>query len=127
MPATLVAASSIGTAGVTWGLTAETGILLQRTNAKTTREKNSVRDQNGDIVLNSYYNPVQTISLEGVTKATTGGVVSATPGVLLSLANTFPNNGVNAGGIYTDDVDVARLNTDFQKITVNATRYPLIA
>ena len=121
-----MSATIIGTTGATWGLTAETGILVQRASAKTTREKNVVRNETGDAVLISYYNPIQTQSLEGVTTGTTG-IVAAVPGVVLTVANTFPNNGVNAGGIYVDDVEVAKLNTDFQKITVNASRYPLIA
>lgn len=120
MPATI-----IGTSGATWGLTAETGVLIQRQNAKTSREKNQVRNHEGEVTLVSYYNPIQTYSMEGVTTGSTG-IVAAVPGVALTLANTFPNNGVNAGLIYTDDVDVAKINTDFQKITVNATRYPLI-
>lgn len=120
-----MAATIIGTSGATWGLTAETGVLIQRQNAKTAREKNQVRNNAGEVTLVSYYNPTQTISMEGVTTADTG-IVAAVPGVSLTIANIYPNNGVNAGLIFTDDVDVARINTDFQKITVNATRYPLI-
>lgn len=120
MPATI-----IGTAGATWGLTAETGVLIQRQNAKTAREKNQVRNHEGEVTLVSYYNPTQTYSMEGVTTGATG-IVAAVPGVALTIANTYPDNGVDAGLIFTDDVDVAKLNTDFQKITVNATRYPLI-
>jgi len=120
MPATI-----IGTAGATWGLTAETGVLIQRSSAKTSREKNPVRNHEGEVSLVSYYNPVQTMSMEGVTIAATG-LVAAVPGVALTVAQTFPNNGVNAGLIYTDDVEVSKVNTDFQKITLNASRYPLI-
>lgn len=120
MPATI-----IGTSGATWGLTAETGVLIQRQNAKTSREKNQVRNHEGEVTLVSFYNATQTYSMEGVTTGSTG-IVAAEPGVALTLANTFPDNGVTAGLVFTDDVDVAKINTDFQKITVNATRYPLI-
>ena len=120
MPATI-----IGTSGATWGLTAETGVLIQRQNAKTSREKNQVRNHEGEFTLVSFYNPTQTYAMEGVTTAATG-IVAAVPGVSLTIATTYPNNGVNAGLIFTDDVDIQKLNTDFQKITVNATRYPLI-
>lgn len=118
-------ATVIGTTGAVWGLTSETGVLIQRSSAKTTREKNIVRDQTGAAVLVSYYNPTQSYSLEGVTTGTTG-VAAAIPGAALTLANANTLNGVAVGGIYTDDVDVAVVNTDFRKITVSASQYPAI-
>jgi hypothetical protein len=120
MPATI-----IGTAGATWGLSAETGVLIQRQNAKTSREKNLVRNHSGEVTLVSFYNPTQEFSMEGVTTGS-AGLAAAVPGIALTLANSFPNNGVDSGSIYTGDVDVAKVNTDFQKITVSATRWPLI-
>ena len=113
---------TIGTAGTTWGLAAETGMLVQSFTAKTSREKNSVRDAAGDIVAVAFYNPTQTISLSGVTT----GALTASPaaGVALTVANsTASANGMNAGLIYVDDVEISKANTEFQKISVNATRY----
>jgi hypothetical protein len=46
--------------------------------------------------------------------------------VALTLANTATNNGVSAGLIVVDDVDVSKGNTEFKKISINATQYPLI-
>ena len=112
---------TIGTAGTTWGLAAETGMLVQSFTAKTSREKNSVRDAAGDIVAVAFYNPTQTISLSGVTT----GALAATPaaGVALTVANSTTANGMTAGLIYVDDVEISKANTEFQKISVNATRY----
>jgi len=118
-------AITIGTTGATWGLTTETGVLIQRSSAKTAREKNPVRNHEGEVSLVSFYNPTQTYSMEGITTASTG-VAAASPGVALTIAQTFPSNGVAVGQILTDDVEVSKINTEFQKVSVNATRYPLI-
>ncbi len=120
-----MAAITIGTTGATWGLSAETGVLVQSINAKVSREKNQVRNETGEFVLVSFYNPLQTIQLQAVTTATSG-INAAAPGVALTLAYSSTLNGVTQGGIYTDDVEVPRTNTEFKKITVNATQYPLI-
>lgn len=117
-----MAVITIGTTGATWGLTAETGILVQTTSSKDTREKNQVRDEQGDFALVAFYNPTQAISIAGVIIGT-GGVAAAAPGVALTFANKNNGNGVTTGGIYTDDVDVAGSNVDFKKLTATATRY----
>jgi hypothetical protein len=118
--------TTIGTAGVIWGLSAESGILCQSVSAKTTREKNQVRNEAGEFVAVAFYNATQTFSIAGVMTGS-GGIATAAAGVILSINNTSISNGVSQGGIYTDDVEVAKGNTEFKKITINATQYPLIA
>lgn len=122
-----MAAIIVGTTGATWGLIAESGIILQSAGAKDTREKAQVRDESGNFVLISFYNPTKTHTLSGVIIGTSG-IADAAPGISLTIANAFTGfGGVTAGGIYTDDVDISATNNEFQKITVNATQYPLIA
>lgn len=120
MPVTL-----IGTSGVAWGLTAESGIIAQSVSAKTTREKNQVRNESGEFVAVAFYNATQTFSVSGVLTGSSG-LASAAPGVALTLVNTAINNGVTQGLIVCDDVDVSKGNTEFKKISINATQYPLI-
>lgn len=117
-----MAVITIGTTGATWGLTAETGLLVQTTSNKTSREKNEVRDEQGDFALVSFYNPLRKISVSGVIVGATG-IAAAAPGVALTVANIGTTNGVTTGGVYTDDVDIAGENTAFKKITVNATQF----
>lgn len=117
--------TTIGSAGVIWGLSTETGIIAQSVSAKTTREKNQVRNESGEFVAVAFYNATQTFSVSGVLTGT-GGLASAAPGVAMSLANTATNNGVTSGLIVVDDVDVSKGNTEFKKISINATQYPLI-
>jgi len=117
-----MAVITIGATGAAWGLAAETGLLVQTTTSKDTREKNQVRDEQGDFALVSFYNPTQSLSISGVIVGTTG-IAAAAPGVALTVANVNITNGVTTGGIYTDDVDISKGNTEFKKITANATRY----
>lgn len=122
-----MAAVTIGVTGATWGLTAETGILVQTVSQKTSRQKNEVRNNTGDVVLVSYYNQTSEYAIAGVLTGITG-IAAASPGAALTVANqsTIGQGAVTAGHIYTNDVDVQGASTEFQKITVNATQYPLI-
>ena len=63
-----MAVITIGTTGATWGLTAETGVLVQTYSQKVSREKNEVRDNIGDVALVSYYNPLAKISFSSATR-----------------------------------------------------------
>ena len=115
-----------GTTGCVWGLTAEVGILVQTVGAKTTIEKNEVRNEAGEFVAIAFYNPTKTYSVAGVMTGGAGGIATASVGAVLTLVNTASGNGVTTGLILTDDIDIQKTNTDWQKISVNATQRPLI-
>lgn len=121
-----MAAIIIGVSGAIWGITAETGVIAQSAGAKSTREKNQVRNESGEFVLVSFYNPLQNYTVEGVFTSA-AGVGAAAPGTALTIANANTANGVTAGGIYVDDVDIRKVNTDFKRVTATATQYPLIS
>lgn len=121
-----MAVVTIGTTGAVWGLTAESGIIVQTVDAKVTRDKNEVRNETGEIALVSYYNPIQKYTVNGVVIGTAGWA-SVSPGFSTALVNTNTLNGVTQGGVYVDDVDVPKANVDFKKITANCTQYPLIS
>lgn len=121
MPATI-----IGITSAVWGVTAETGVIAQSAGAKSTREKNQIRNESGEFALVSFFNALQTFVIEGVFTGASG-IGAAVPGTALTIANTNANNGVTAGGIYCDDVEIKRVNVDFKRIVANATQYPLIA
>lgn len=121
-----MAAIIVGTTGATWGLSAEVGIIVQSAGAKDSREKNEVRNEIGEFALVSYYNPLKKHTIAGVFKGTTG-IAGAQPGLALTVANAYNTyGGATAGLIYTDDLDIAGVNNEFLKLTVNATQYPLI-
>ena len=117
--------TTIGVSGAIWGVTAQTGIICQSQGAKVTREKNEVRNESGEFCLVSFFNILQKHTVEGVFTGATG-IGAAIPGTALGLANVNANNGVTAGGVYTDDADVKQVNTDFKRVAATATQYPLI-
>ena len=116
-----MAVITIGTTGASWGLTAETGLLVQTFTQKNTREKNQVRNEAGDFSLVAYYNPTSAISVSGVLVGATG-IGAAAPGVILTIANAASGNGSTTGGIYVDDIEISSANTEFKKFTANGTR-----
>ena len=117
-----MAVITIGTTGATWGLSSETGILVQTTSDKVSREKNEVRNEQGDFTLVAFYNPLRKLTVSGVIVGSTG-IAAAAPGVALTVANKGSGNGATTGGVYCDDVELAGGNTEFKKITANATQY----
>ena len=118
-----MAVTTIGVTGATWGLTAETGVLIQTVSQKVQTEKNEVRNEIGEFKLVAYYNPLGKFTLAAVVAGSTG-IAAAAPGVALTVANSISGtNGMPTGGIYTDDVEVAGGNTEFKKINVSATKY----
>lgn len=116
---------TIGTTGASWGLTAETAIIVQSHSAKSRRDKNEVQNHEGDVALVAYFNPRQEGTLAGVIVGT-NGIAAAAPGVELTVANQQNTGGITVGDIMTDEVDVTQTNTDFKRISVTYTRYPLI-
>jgi hypothetical protein len=116
-----MAVITIGTTGASWGLTAETGLLVQTFSQKNTREKNQVRNEIGEFALVAFYNPTAAISVSGVLVGATG-IGAAAPGVILTVANVVSGNGGPTGGVYVDDIEFSSSNTDFKKFTANATR-----
>jgi hypothetical protein len=112
--------------GVTFGMAAETGILVTSYSAAVKSDKLEVRDENGSVKLISYYNPVQTITVAG-TVAGTSGVAAAQVGVALTIANTDTLTGGIASGInIVDSVTVSKKQNGFKDISISASRYPLI-
>lgn len=112
--------------GVTFGLAAETGILVTSYSAAVKSDKLEVRDENGSVKLISYYNPVETITVAG-TVAGTSGVAAAQVGVALTIANTDTlTGGITTGINIVDSVTVSKKQNGFKDISISASRYPLI-
>jgi hypothetical protein len=112
--------------GVTFGMAAETGILVTSFSAAVKSDKLEVRDENGSVKLISYYNPVETITVAG-TVAGTSGVAAAQIGVALTLANTDSlTGGITTGINIVDSVTVSKKQNGFKDISISASRYPLI-
>jgi hypothetical protein len=121
MAATLLGSST----GTSFGCTAETGILINSFSINTTSDKTEVKDETGNVKLLAVTNPRAAISVAGTVAGTTG-VVAASVGVALTLANIESVGGCAAGLVIVDSVQISKKPDGFKDISVSATRYPLI-
>jgi hypothetical protein len=121
MAATVITSSSA--ANVTFGATAETGIILSSFSRSVQSSKSELMDEDGDIVAVSYYGATATISLSGAINGSTGVATSAV-GALLTLANATTSHGVSGGKIVVNSVSSEQSSDTFKTITVEATQYP---
>lgn len=116
-----MAAISIGTAGLSFGLIAETGGMIQNLEIRQTREKAVVLDPDGDTTAATYFNPLEEVTLDFFPTGATG-VAAAAIGTALTVANYTPS----AGSIYTEEITITRPNTDYRKHSIKATVHPSI-
>lgn len=121
MAATVITSSSA--ANVTFGATAETGIILSSFSRSVQSSKSELMDEDGDIVAVSYYGATATISLSGAINGTSG-LATASVGALLTLANATTAHGVSGGKIIVDSVSSEQGSDSFKTISVEATQYP---
>jgi hypothetical protein len=121
MAATVITSSSA--ANVTFGATAETGIILSSYSRSAQSQKAELMDEDGDIVAVSHYGRTATISISGAINGTTG-IATASVGGLLTLANSTTEFGVSGGKIVVDSVSSDQSSDTFKTITVEATQYP---
>lgn len=116
-----MAAISLGTAGLSFGLTAETGVIIQNLEIRNSREKAEVLDPDGDVVAVTFFKPTEEITWDGV-QSSGSGLGASSPGVAVTIANYTPTAGI----IITEEVTTTRPNTDYKKLAAKAIVYPLV-
>lgn len=121
MAATVITSSSA--ANVTFGATAETGIILSSFSRSVQSSKSELMDEDGDIVAVSYYGKTATISISGAINGSSG-VATASVGGLLTLANATTEFGVTGGKIVVDSVSSEQGSDAFKTLSIEATQYP---
>jgi hypothetical protein len=115
-----MAAVTIGTAGLSFGLTAEAGIgLVQSFSEARNVEKNEVRNNSGDIVAIGYYNATTSYSLS---VAITGAYNVTAGAALAALANA-----TTLGTTRIDSITLNKSNDAFVTLDISATGYPNVS
>lgn len=113
-------ATTIGQAGLVFGLTAETIGLVQSFSETRNIEKNEVRDNSGDIKAVAFYNATTAYSLS---VAITGSNTSLTVGgAFATLANA-----TTVGTTRIDSLTINKTNDGFVTLDVAATGYPNVS
>ena len=110
-------ATTIGQTGLSFGLTAESGMLVQSFSETRNVEKAEVRNATGDVVGLALYNQTDSLSWSG----TITGTYSTTAGAVLA---TLANATSTGGKIVVDSVAFSRSPDAFVTVDVSATRYP---
>jgi len=115
-----MAAVTIGTQGLSFGLVAEAGIgLVQSFSEARNVEKNEVRNNAGDIVAIGYYNATTSYSLS---VAITGAFNVTAGAALAALANA-----TTLGTTRIDSITLNKSNDAFVTLDISATGYPNVS
>lgn len=115
-----MAAVTIGTEGLSFGLTAEAGLgLVQSFSEARNVEKNEVRNNAGDIVAIGYYNATTSYSLS---VAITGSYNVTAGAALAALANA-----TTLGTTRIDSITLNKSNDAFVTLDIAATGYPNVS
>ena len=115
-------ATTVGTTGLVFGLSAEAGIgLVQSFTEARSIERNEVRNQTGEIVGMSFFNPVTNYSLS-VTITGPYNAIPSTALAALANATTFASN-----KIYIDSVTINKTNDAFVTVDIAAIGFPNLA
>lgn len=119
-------ASQLGTAA-TFGLTFETGVVTENVSHSFSLEEKTLRSAVGDETGWTGYNEKAEVSFEGY-------LPTATPyasklAVVLTLVNALPAffTGTPTAKTVIKTISKTITNDDYQKISVGATAYPLLA
>lgn len=115
-----MAATTIGTANLTFGLSAETGGLVQSFSEVRNVEKQEVRDQVGDVKGVAFYNATTAYSMS---ITTTGGYLTTTAGAAITLQNAVSST----GSTRIDSLTINRSNDGFVTVDISATGYPNVS
>jgi hypothetical protein len=112
-----MAAVTIGYANLTFGITTETGGLVQSFSEARNVEKNEVRNNVGDIVGIAYFNATTAYSLS---LTTTTAFTTTSAGGAISIANAAQTT----GSTRIDSITINKSNDGFVTVDISATGYP---
>ena len=110
-------AVTIGVTGLSFGATAESGLLISSFSETRNIERAEVRDGTGNVVGICLYNQTDSISFSG---SITGSYATTAGAVLTTLANATSTG----GKIVVESVAFSKSPDAFVTIDVSATRYP---
>lgn len=112
-----MAATTIGTSGLSFGITAEAGGLVQSFTETRNVERAEVRNASGEVVAAALFNPTDTFAFS---TTITGAYATTAGAVLTTLANATSTG----GKIVVDSVTVNKASDGFVTVDVSATRFP---
>lgn len=116
-----MAAIKLGTQGLTFGCTAETGGIIQSLEVRRSREKAEVKGPEGAVEAVAFFNPTEEISGEFYPTGSSD-IAGISPGVAYALAGYVPASGL----VIIEEVTANHGNAEFKKMSFKAVVYPAI-
>jgi len=113
-------ATSIGLTGLKFGISAETGVVVQNFTSTQTMETSELSDVDGTFAAVAFSNKKINISLSG--NATTG---QGTVGASLTLDTNA--TAVSSGTYHITDTSVNATNDGFLSFDISATQFPSLS
>lgn len=103
-----------GVAGASWGLSAQSGMIVQASESETSIEENPSRNEDGEECWTAFCNPTRKVEISGIYLGISVLMAQAMPtGAALLFGTTSLN-----GAIYCTNVRVSGENTGFQHFSM---------
>jgi hypothetical protein len=115
-----MAATTLGTSGLSFGITAESGGLVQSFTETRNVQRAEARNGSGEVVGLSLYNPTKSYSY---TFLTTASMTTSAGTVLSSIANASDVS----GKVVVDSVSISKTTDGYQTASINATQFPNVS
>jgi hypothetical protein len=116
-----MSATLYGTSGLTFGLTAETGGLVQSVEIKSSIDKVEAKNHEGETTGIAFHNAMHELT---VTFLRTGG--TGLGAATLAAAVTSANYTPAAGSLYCEEITDKRENKAYREITLKLVNHPLV-
>jgi hypothetical protein len=113
-----MAATTVGTTGATYGLTSETGGLIQSLGSTQRTDKEETRNNVGEVVRVTYYNTTTEVTAEWVPTAGTG--ISA---VAIATALSLSGSTRGTGLLYPEEITETMTNTTDRRMSFRGVKY----
>jgi hypothetical protein len=115
-----MAATTLGTSGLSFGITAESGGLVQSFTETRNVQRAEARNGSGEVVALSLYNPTKSYSYTFLTTSSMSTTAGAT---LASIANASDVT----GKVVVDSVSISKTTDGYQTASINATQFPNVS
>ena len=115
-----MAATTLGTSGLQFGITAETGGLVQTFSETRNIQRAEARNGSGEVVGLCLYNPTKSLTYNMLVTSNNTTTAGAT---LASIANASSLSGKTV----VDSVTVNKTSDGWVTATINATEFPNVS
>jgi hypothetical protein len=115
-----MAATTLGTSGLSFGITSESGGLVQSFSETRNVQRTEAKNGSGEVVALALYNPTKSYSYSLLT---TTGLSTTAGATLASIANASDVT----GKVVVDSVTISKSSDGWVSASINATQFPNVS